>query len=149
MREAVSILHHYATPVRGAEYRSRLRHPCRGRFDPHFTCDSGGRHSLQPSRRSRCSIVGNSASASFCRPIGRCRQDPDPRRRVAPAGAADCCDLEERCAALLAEGTNPGLTIGQTRNHQQNHHRRFTRGWIHDQFEQGRTSDQVDDLLAA
>ncbi|MCL5959207.1 MAG: transposase [Chloroflexi bacterium] len=59
------------------------------------------------------------------------------------------CYLEERRAALLAAGTSPDLTIGQARCHQQKCHRRLMLGWIHDQFKQGLTPDQVDELLAA
>jgi hypothetical protein len=59
------------------------------------------------------------------------------------------CYLEERRAALLADGANPDLTIGQTRCHQQKSHRRLMLSWLHDQFKRGLTPDQVDELLAA
>lgn len=59
------------------------------------------------------------------------------------------CYLEEQRARLAADGSNPRLTIGQTRWHQQKLHRRLLLEWIHDRFEEGHTVEQVEQLLAA
>lgn len=59
------------------------------------------------------------------------------------------CYLEEQRALLLAQGADPGLTIGQTRWHQQKRHRRLLLGWLNDRFNEGLTPEQVDQLLAA
>lgn len=59
------------------------------------------------------------------------------------------CYLEGQRAALVAEGANPQLTIGQTRWHQQKRHRRLLLEWIHERFKDGQTPEQVDQLLAA
>ena len=57
--------------------------------------------------------------------------------------------LEEQRATLLAEGADPGLTIGQTRWHQQKCHRRLLLGWIRARFDEGFTADQIYELLSA
>jgi hypothetical protein len=59
------------------------------------------------------------------------------------------CYLEEQRAALVAEGADPQLTIGQTRWRQQQRHWRLLLGWIHDRFANGLTPEQVYQLLAA
>lgn len=59
------------------------------------------------------------------------------------------CYLDEQRAALLADGVDPGLTIGETRWHQQGRHRRLLIGWMYDQFGKGLTPEQVNQLLAA
>lgn len=59
------------------------------------------------------------------------------------------CYLEEQRAALMPEQGSPRLTIGQTRCHQQERHRRLLLHWIHDRFSENLTPDQVDQLLAA
>ena len=57
--------------------------------------------------------------------------------------------LEEQRATLLAAGTNPALTIGQTRWEQQKRHRRLLLDWIGNCYADGLTSEQIDQLLAA
>jgi hypothetical protein len=57
--------------------------------------------------------------------------------------------LDEQRANLRVNSTEPALTIGQTRWHQQNRHRRLLLDWIHARYAEGLTSEQVDQLLAA
>jgi len=57
--------------------------------------------------------------------------------------------LEEQRATLQADRTEPKLTIGQTRWHQQKRHRRLLLDWIQARHAEGLTSEQVDQLLAA
>jgi hypothetical protein len=59
------------------------------------------------------------------------------------------CYLEEQRAALLSDGADPGLTIGQTRWHQQKRHQRLLLDWIQARYAEGLTSEQVYQLLAA
>lgn len=57
--------------------------------------------------------------------------------------------LEEQRAALLTEGTDGELTIGQTRWRQQKRHQRLLLDWLQARYAEGLTSEQVDQLLAA
>ena len=57
--------------------------------------------------------------------------------------------LEEQRAILQADGTEPLLTIGQTRWRQQKRHKRLLLDWIRDRYAEGLTAEQVDQLLAA
>ncbi len=59
------------------------------------------------------------------------------------------CYLEEQRTALLTEGANARLSIGQTRWLQQKRHRRLLLDWLHARYVEGLTSEQLDLLLAA
>jgi hypothetical protein len=57
--------------------------------------------------------------------------------------------LAEQRAALLAEGADGELTIGQTRRRQQKRHRHLLLDWLQARYAEGYTPEQVDQLLAA
>jgi len=59
------------------------------------------------------------------------------------------CYLEQQRALMLAQGADPGLTIGQTRLEQQTRHRGLLIEWVYDRFADGLTPEQVHQLLAA
>jgi hypothetical protein len=49
----------------------------------------------------------------------------------------------------VSQELNPGLSIGQTRGHQQERHQRLLLDWIGARYADGLTSEQVDQLLVA